>query len=181
MIVTRSAASTTARESMNEGGVTTPATCSPHTSRGRLGVGVAVDGPQRGMAEGLGLVTMLLLVLAGVLWVGVRTRRRWLVWVVFWMCAWPALTLWRGASICSFAGTRPTESQFGEIVELFVEELLLRVHDLRVQGSGPPPSEFHRSPSFAPEDCTCCTDRCWRRCSARARTGGNVTAAPVPL
>ena len=49
--------------------------------------------PQRGMAEGfLGLVTTLLLVLAGVLWVAVRTRRRWLVWVVFWMCAWPALT-----------------------------------------------------------------------------------------
>jgi hypothetical protein len=45
------------------------------------------------MAEGfLGLGAMMLLVLAGVLWAGARTQRRWLVWVVFWMCAWPALT-----------------------------------------------------------------------------------------
>jgi hypothetical protein len=49
--------------------------------------------PQRGMAEGfLGLVTALLLAFAGVLWIGVHYQRRWLVWVVFWMCAWPVLT-----------------------------------------------------------------------------------------
>jgi hypothetical protein len=48
--------------------------------------------PQHGTAEGfLALVTLFLLGLAGLLWAGIRYRRRGLVWTVFALCAWPAL------------------------------------------------------------------------------------------
>lgn len=50
--------------------------------------------PQRGMAEGfLMLVTLGLLGLAGLLWLGVRTQRPALVWFVFGLCALPSLSL----------------------------------------------------------------------------------------
>ena len=50
--------------------------------------------PQRGMANGfLMLVTVCLLGLAGLLWLGIRSQRRGLVWFVFGVCALPSLSL----------------------------------------------------------------------------------------
>ena len=50
--------------------------------------------PQRGMAQGfLMLVTMCVLGLAGLLWLGVARRSRKLVWTVFGICALPSLSL----------------------------------------------------------------------------------------
>jgi hypothetical protein len=50
--------------------------------------------PQRGMAEGfLMLVTLGLLGLVGLFWLGVRTQRAGLVWLVFGICALPSLSL----------------------------------------------------------------------------------------
>ncbi len=55
--------------------------------------GSPTNDPQHGMAEGfLSFVTTVLLCLAGLLWAGVRYRRRGLVWTVFALTAWPALT-----------------------------------------------------------------------------------------
>ena len=50
--------------------------------------GSPTNDPHHGMAEGfLGLVTVILLGLGGLLWAGVRYRRRGLVWTVFALCA----------------------------------------------------------------------------------------------
>jgi hypothetical protein len=50
--------------------------------------------PQGGMANGfLMLVTVCLLGLAGLLWLGIRSQRRGLVWFVFGVCALPSLSL----------------------------------------------------------------------------------------
>jgi hypothetical protein len=49
--------------------------------------------PQRGMANGfLMLVLVCLLGLAGLLWLGIRSRRRGLVWFVFGVCALPSFS-----------------------------------------------------------------------------------------
>jgi high-affinity Fe2+/Pb2+ permease len=50
--------------------------------------------PQRGMAEGfLMLVTLFLLLLAGLLWLGAARGHRKLVWTVFGICVFPSLSL----------------------------------------------------------------------------------------
>ena len=52
------------------------------------------DDPQRGMAVGfLMLVTIVLLGLAGLLWVGAARGRPRVVWTVFVICALPSLSL----------------------------------------------------------------------------------------
>ncbi|WP_321474582.1 hypothetical protein [uncultured Paludibaculum sp.] len=50
--------------------------------------------PQRGMAQGF--LTMMLLVvvgLAGLIWLGTHPYRPWLAWPVFLMCVFPAVSL----------------------------------------------------------------------------------------
>jgi hypothetical protein len=52
------------------------------------------DDPQRGMAVGfLMLVTLFLLGLAGLLWLGVARNLRKVVWTVFGICVLPSLSL----------------------------------------------------------------------------------------
>jgi hypothetical protein len=50
--------------------------------------------PQRGMAQGcLSLAALAVLALAGLLWFGAARGHRRLVWILFWMCAFPAFLL----------------------------------------------------------------------------------------